>query len=142
MVARRLDLLFIRALRLWAASDTSAHPGWLTAAMDPVIGPVLSAIHRDPARDWSFSHLAALAALSRSAFAPASSRSSANPPAPTSYASASNAPPTCSTPPRAQRPHRRQAGYTSDAAFSRAFTRVSGAKPLNDPPRVPVPRRA
>src|SRR4051794_4014015 len=53
MVSRVLDLLFIRALRLWAEADEHPHPGWLTAAMDPALGPVLSAIHQHPERDWS-----------------------------------------------------------------------------------------
>lgn len=50
MVSRILDLLFIHALRVWAARGDTA-PGWLTAAMDPALGPVLTAIHRNPAHD-------------------------------------------------------------------------------------------
>jgi transcriptional regulator GlxA family with amidase domain len=65
MVSRVLDLLFIHALRTWAASCSRPSPGWLTAAMDPVLGPVLTAIHQAPERDWSVDELARLAAFSR-----------------------------------------------------------------------------
>jgi len=130
MVARLLDLLFIRALRLWAASDTAAHPGWLTAAMDPVIGPVLSAIHRDPARDWSVPHLAALAVLSRSAFALRFSSLMGEPPG--SYVLRQRLERAAhlldSTPEPIGRIATR-VGYTSEAAFSRAFTRAFGESP-------------
>lgn len=47
MVARILDLIFIQILRAWAAG-TDAEPNWLAGALDPQIGPALSAIHRDP----------------------------------------------------------------------------------------------
>jgi AraC-like DNA-binding protein/quercetin dioxygenase-like cupin family protein len=130
MVARLLDLLFIRALRVWAASDRHARPGWLTAAMDPAIGPVLSAVHRDPARDWSVDELADLASLSRSAFA-------------TRFAALLGEPPGAYV--LRQRLERAaqlldsttesvgriasRVGYTSEAAFSRAFTRAFGESP-------------
>ncbi|WP_245738056.1 AraC family transcriptional regulator [Streptomyces sparsogenes] len=68
MVARILDLLFIQILRAWAA-DAGAEPNWLAGALDPRIGPALSAIHRDPGRQWSVEELARACCLSRSAFA-------------------------------------------------------------------------
>ncbi|MFC0546090.1 AraC family transcriptional regulator [Kutzneria chonburiensis] len=130
MVARLLDLLFIRALRLWAASATGAHPGWLTAAMDPVIGPVLSAIHRDPARDWSVPHLAALASLSRSAFASRFTALVGQPPA--AYVARQRLDRAAHLLSSTPEPIGRIAtlvGYTSEAAFSRAFSRVYGISP-------------
>jgi AraC-like DNA-binding protein len=130
MLSRLLDLLFIRALRVWAASGRQSEPGWLTAAMDPAVGPVLSAIHRDPTRDWSVDDLAALASLSRSAFA-------------TRFAALLGQPPVAYV--HRQRLDRAahllasttesvariatRVGYTSDAAFSRAFTRAYGESP-------------
>jgi AraC-like DNA-binding protein len=68
MVARILDLLFIQILRAWAAG-ADAEPNWLAGALDPQIGPALSAIHRDPGHDWSVAKLARTCSLSRSAFA-------------------------------------------------------------------------
>jgi AraC-like DNA-binding protein len=130
MVARLLDLLFIRALRLWAASSTPTHPGWLTAAMDPVIGPVLSAIHRDPARDWSVPHLAALASLSRSAFALRFSTLVGQ--SPGSYVLRQRLDRAAHLLNSTPEPIGRIAtlvGYTSEAAFSRAFSRIYGESP-------------
>ena len=68
MVARILDLLFIQILRAWAAG-TDAEPNWLAGALDPQIGPALSALHRDPGHDWTVEELARTCRLSRSAFA-------------------------------------------------------------------------
>lgn len=68
MVARILDLVFIQILRAWAAG-ADAEPNWLAGALDPQIGPALSAIHRDPGHDWTVEELARTCSLSRSAFA-------------------------------------------------------------------------
>jgi transcriptional regulator GlxA family with amidase domain len=68
MVARILDLLFIQILRAWAAGS-DAEPNWLAGALDPQIGPALSAIHRDCGHDWAVEELARACSLSRSAFA-------------------------------------------------------------------------
>ena len=130
MVARLLDLLFIRALRVWAASGAQARPGWLTAAMDPAIGPVLSAIHRDPARDWSVDHLAALASLSRSAFAARFAHLLGQPPG--AYVLRQRLERAAHLLDSTTEPIGRIAtlvGYTSEAAFSRAFARAFGDSP-------------
>lgn len=68
MVERLLDLMFIQVIRHWAA----AHPrnlGWMSGLRDAQIGRALSAIHADPAQDWTVAELAGKASLSRSAFA-------------------------------------------------------------------------
>lgn len=130
MVSRVLDLLFIHSLRAWAAADDHPHPGWLTAAMDPLLGPALTAIHQHPDQDWSVEELARLASLSRSAFATRFTESLGQPPG--AYV-------------QRQRLDRAahllvsttesigriaaSVGYTSEAAFSRAFTRAYGDSP-------------
>jgi AraC-like DNA-binding protein len=68
MIARLLDLLFIQAIREWGASGPGER-GWLGGLTDPQIGRALSALHEEPARDWTVEALAEIAALSRSAFA-------------------------------------------------------------------------
>jgi AraC-like DNA-binding protein len=68
MVARILDLVFIQILRARAAG-TEAEPNWLAGAFDPQSGLALSAIHRDPGHDWAVEELARACSLSRSAFA-------------------------------------------------------------------------
>jgi AraC-like DNA-binding protein len=68
MMARLLEVLFIQAVREWGARSPG-NPGWLTGLMDPHVGKALSAIHDEPARDWTVESLATLTGLSRSAFA-------------------------------------------------------------------------
>jgi AraC-like DNA-binding protein len=68
MVSHLLDLLFIQALREWAARSAKAL-GWLSGLGDPQIGLALSAMHHAPSRDWTVGDLAKLAGMSRSAFA-------------------------------------------------------------------------
>jgi AraC-like DNA-binding protein len=129
MIARILDLLFIQILRAWAAGP-DAEPNWLAGALDPQIGLALSAVHRDPGRDWKVEELAGVCRLSRSAFA---ARFAAR----------------VGMPPAAYLAHVRldaatgllrdtalpvtliavKVGYESEAAFSRAFRRRYGTPP-------------
>jgi AraC-like DNA-binding protein len=46
--------------------DMDGSEGWTLALRDPHIGPVISAIHRDPSRIWTVEALAAIARISRS----------------------------------------------------------------------------
>ena len=80
MVARILDLVFIQILRIWSAG-IDAEPNWLAGALDPQIGPALSAIHRGPDHDWTVEELARACNLSRSAFAARFSARVGKPPA-------------------------------------------------------------
>lgn len=68
MIARLLDLLFIQAVRAWG-TQSGGELGWLGGLGHPRIGAALSAMHADPARDWTVADLAQIAGMSRSAFA-------------------------------------------------------------------------
>ncbi|MFI5712077.1 cupin domain-containing protein [Kribbella sp. NPDC051620] len=130
MVSRALDLLFIWTLRSWAASGEVRHAGWLTAAMDPVLAPVLTAVHRDPGRDWSVDELARLASLSRSAFATRFAESVGETPG--SYVQRCRLGHAAHLLRGTADPVGRIAarvGYISEAAFSRAFSRAYGSSP-------------
>lgn len=129
MVSRILDLLFIHALRTWAASGHT-EPGWLTAAMDVELAPVLSAVHQDPGADWSIDELARLASMSRSAFADRFVRLLGHPPA--TYVRGRRMHRAAHLLTETDLPIRRianQVGYRSEAAFSRAFRRQHGVAP-------------
>ena len=68
MISRLIDLLVIRTLRTWAASQT--HPSsWVGGLGDERIGRALSAIHAAPYHHWTVEGLAGIAAMSRSIFA-------------------------------------------------------------------------
>ncbi len=66
---RLLDLILVYLLREWFSRPGSAAPGWYQALDDQALGPVLRALHADPAHDWSVESMARLAGLSRAAFA-------------------------------------------------------------------------
>ncbi|MFV8053687.1 cupin domain-containing protein [Mycobacterium sp. 48b] len=130
MISRILDLLFIHALREWSRS-ADASPGWLTAAMDPQLGPVLTAVHNDPAHPWSVTELADLARHSRSTFAERFTRLFGQSPA--AYVTErrlDRAADLLRSTTTSVSKIGQAVGYTSDSAFSRAFQRRYGAPPL------------
>jgi AraC-like DNA-binding protein len=69
VITRLADILVIQAIRAWIESDRAAQTGWLGALQDRQIGRAIAAIHREPARPWTVSTLAAEVSMSRSAFA-------------------------------------------------------------------------
>jgi AraC-like DNA-binding protein len=129
MIARILDLLFIQILRAWAAG-TDAEPNWLAGALEPQISLALSAIHRDPGHDWTVEELARACSLSRSAFAARFVARVGKPPATylahvrldaaTDLLRDTSLPVTLIA---------QNVGYTSEAAFSRAFKHRYGTPP-------------
>jgi AraC-like DNA-binding protein len=129
MVARILDLLFIQMLRAWAAGE-DATPNWLAGAIDPHIGPALGAIHTDPAHDWTVADLARSCGLSRSAFAERFAARVGK--APASYLAHVRLDVAASLLRDTPTPVGLVAGkvgYSSEAAFSRAFRNRYGAPP-------------
>jgi AraC-like DNA-binding protein len=69
IVTRLCDIVVIQAIRSWLEHDPQARTGWLGALRDEQIGRAIAAIHRDPGGDWTVASLAAVALMSRSAFA-------------------------------------------------------------------------
>lgn len=129
MVARILDLILVQILRAWAAGP-DAEPNWLAGALDPQIGLALSAIHRDPGRDWPVAELARVCSLSRSAFAARFVARVGKPPAAylahvrldaaTEMLRGTSLPVALIA---------ERVGYLSEAAFSRAFKHRYGTPP-------------
>lgn len=68
VVTRLCDILVIQTIRSWIENDPRALTGWLGALRDPAIGTAISLIHRNPERDWSVATLASEVSMSRSAF--------------------------------------------------------------------------
>jgi AraC-like DNA-binding protein len=69
IVASLVDALFAYLLRTWCAAHPDACPPWLAALADPVLGRAIVAVHAEPATPWTVGQLAAVAGLSRAAFA-------------------------------------------------------------------------
>ena len=129
MIARILDLLFIQILRAWAAG-TDAEPNWLAGALDPQIGLALSAVHRDPGHDWKVEELAQACCLSRSAFAARFVARVGMPPATyLAYVRLDAATDLLRDTSLPVTHIAENVGYTSEAAFSRAFKNRYGTPP-------------
>ena len=69
LVSRLADIVFVQAVRAHVAANAESQTGWLAALADARIGPALRAMHKEIAHDWTVEALAAVANLSRSAFA-------------------------------------------------------------------------
>jgi AraC-like DNA-binding protein len=131
MIARILDLLFIQILRAWAAG-ADAEPNWLAGALDPEIGPALRAVHRDPGHDWTVEKLARACCLSRSAFAARFVDRVGKPPA--TYLAHVRLDAAAGLLRDTSLPVAvvgENVGYTSEAAFSRAFKYRYGRSPAH-----------
>ena len=129
-VATRLaDVLVVETVRAWLAEQEDAATGWLAALRDPQLGPAIAAVHRTPGHPWTLGALAARATMSRSGFAARFTDMVGTPPM--AYVAATRM--------RAARAMLADGatvaavagafGYGSEAAFSRAFSRITGQTP-------------
>jgi AraC-like DNA-binding protein len=124
------QLMFLHILRAYLAGKRHLEVGLLRAACDPRLAPALTQMHGDPARNWTLLELAAISAMSRTAFA--AHFKSVSGLAPLTYlthwrmrvAERSLLAGTMSLADVAQ-----AVGYGSEAAFSTAFKRVIGQSP-------------
>jgi AraC-like DNA-binding protein len=70
MIARALaDVLFVQAVRAYMAAAPAPRQGLLGALADTRLSRVIHAIHDAPEKSWTVAELAAVAGMSRSAFA-------------------------------------------------------------------------
>lgn len=69
VITRLVDILFIQAIRTHLANQPECEKGWLRVMSDAELGPILNAIHTNPAHPWTVAELAHRVCLSRSAFA-------------------------------------------------------------------------
>ncbi len=128
VINRLAEVVIAYLLRAWLDMDGSE--GWTPALRDPQIGPVISAVHRDPGRAWTVDSLAAIARVSRSTFSARFTDQVGIPPS--RYLAQL----------RMRLAVRRlksggqsvaqiaaDLGYHSEAAFARAFRRICGEPP-------------
>lgn len=69
MISRLIDVLVIRAMRVWVRTAPPENKGWLGALADIRISRALKAIHDEPFRQRTVAELAGIAGMSRSSFA-------------------------------------------------------------------------
>ena len=131
MISRLLDVIFMQVLRTWA-SNGEVGRGWLSGAIDQRVSRAMSAIHADPAHDWTVAELAKLSNLSRSAFAGRFTGLVGQ--SPMAYLTAWRLDRAAEILRHSRLPISdvaERVGYTSQAAFSRAFKGQFAMSPLH-----------
>jgi AraC-like DNA-binding protein len=129
---RIVDILFVQVLRTWLTATPPAPQGptWLAALADPVAGPALAAQYTQPGHDWTVASLAAATGVSRATLTRRFSATAGDTPAAHLTRWRMDL--------AAQRLRdsddtlaaiARSVGYTSEYAFSHAFTRARGIPP-------------
>jgi AraC-like DNA-binding protein len=129
VLSRLSELLFVETIRRYLETLTPAQTGWLSGLRDPEIGRALAAMHRDPRAPWTVESLAREVGVSRSVFAERFTEMVGE--TPMQYLALW----------RMQLASRLlvkggqvagvadAVGYTSEAAFSRAFKKLVGRSP-------------
>lgn len=130
LLGRLMELLFVEVVRRYAARLPVQSKGWFAACNDPIVGRALRAIHRDASRRWTVCDLAREAGASRSVLSERFTQLIGQPPI--EYLANW----------RMQLAAERlrnttgslagiaaEVGYESEAAFNRAFKRITGMSP-------------
>jgi AraC family transcriptional regulator, alkane utilization regulator len=130
MLGRLMEMLFVEVLRRYAARLPASAKGWFAALNDPIVGRALQFVHGDPARRWTVDDLAREVGSSRTVLAERFNAVLGQ--APIEYVTSW----------RMQLAAERirnsdasiagiaaEVGYESEAAFHRAFKRVTGVTP-------------
>lgn len=130
MVMRLSELLFTEAVRRHLDLLGEDAPGWLAGLRDRAVGTALSLLHGEPARDWTLETLAAACAVSRSVLAERFTLLVGLPPM--QYLAMWRIQVATGSLLADDRPVAQVAasvGYESEAAFSRAFRKLTGQPP-------------
>ncbi|MDN6859183.1 AraC family transcriptional regulator [Pseudomonas sp. CAN2814] len=128
--AQLTQLLFVQTMRAYLEDADSLPCGWLRAASDKRLAPVLGLMHNEPGRAWQLGELAKVAGMSRTSFAVHFKSITGMPPL--GYLSQWRMV-------LAQQALRRrdvtmaelaaELGFASESAFSNAFKRITGSAP-------------
>jgi AraC-like DNA-binding protein len=126
------ELLFTEVLRLYLESREAELTGWLAALRDPMVGPALSLLHADPARDWTVGELATAVATSKTVLVERFRQQLGRPPIRYLTEWRLNlASGLLRTTGFGVGEIGTKVGYTSEEAFSRAFKRALGQAPAH-----------
>ncbi|HRD44950.1 MAG TPA: AraC family transcriptional regulator [Caulobacter sp.] len=130
VLSRLSELIFIEIVRRYAERLPTGASGWFGALSDPQVGRALRLLHAEPARAWTLAALARETGLSRSVLAERFTAALGAPPMTylqnwrMQIASSLLAVGSLTVAQIAM-----EVGYESEAAFSRAFKRVTGEPP-------------
>jgi len=135
------ELMFVEILRRYLTTLTAEESGWLAGLRDPLVGRALASLHRRPSHSWTLETLAREVGASRSVLAERFTQFVGEPPM--HYLSrwrmqraagllANSAAKVSAV--------AREVGYDSEAAFSRAFKKLTGVAPAAWRNRLAIPR--
>jgi AraC-like DNA-binding protein len=130
VLGRLSELLFVEVVRRYAESIDAGRTDWLSGLRDPNVGVAITALHREPQREWTVQSLARAAGVSRSVLAERFTQFVGVPPmqylaswrmqlAANELRASNDSVATIAN----------RVGYESEAAFSRAFTKSMGEPP-------------
>ncbi len=130
MLERLTEITFIELLRHEIAAAKAGAGGWLAALADPAVGRCLSVIHENPRRAWTLERLTRESALSRTALGERFEAVLGTSPMRyvrdwRLYLASSE----LSSTTKSVAAIGYEAGYGTEAAFSRAFSRAYGMPP-------------
>ncbi|HEY6512982.1 MAG TPA: AraC family transcriptional regulator [Burkholderiaceae bacterium] len=129
-LAKLAELMFVEAMRRYAARLPPGSKGWLAAVHDAQVGRALALLHGEPARAWTVDELARAVALSRSALAERFAALVGEPPMQyLTHWRLALAARTLRSGSEALSRVAERSGYESQAAFNRAFKREFGLPP-------------
>ena len=131
VVAHLADIIVIKAIRYWIEHSPEASKGWLGALRHPKIGKALAVMHAHPETAWTIDRLAAQAGMSRSGFSAKFTEVigvSAKQYLTEWRMNLARMKIMQSPVPLIELAE--ELGYTSEAAFSRAYKRIFGVPPL------------
>jgi AraC-like DNA-binding protein len=132
VLLRISELVFVEVVRRYLTTQTGGGSGWLGGLRDPVVARALACMHAEPAHPWTVEELAREAAASRSVLTERFTHFVGHPPMlylmrwRMQLAA-------CRLSDRSAKVSAvaRDVGYESEAAFSRAFKKLTGVGPAS-----------
>lgn len=129
-VERLIDVLFVHTVRAWLGEQSEDRGSWLLALRDPVVAVALALLHHQPAAPWTIDLLARQVNVSRATLARRFTQLVGDPPL--AYLAKWRMDIAAQRLRETRDPVgtiARGVGYSSEYAFSRAFSRIRGMPP-------------